>query len=113
MSRQGSCLIESEMWAIAASTDDPLVGATLGSYELGDRIGAGEYGVVYRARHRLLGWERAVKLLPASLPDDEEYVERLIREVRVAADLRHPNIVQIHDVGIHEQFAVIVMDLLE
>src|SRR5438132_1626374 len=49
MSRQGSCLIESEMWAIAASTDDPLVGATLGSYELGDRIGAGEYGVVYPA----------------------------------------------------------------
>jgi serine/threonine protein kinase len=107
-------VIESPVEAfIDAPTDDPLVGAVLGSYEIGERIGAGEYGVVYRARHRLLGWERALKLLPASLPDDEEYVDRLIREIRVAADLRHPNIVQIHDVAIDEQFAVVVMDLLD
>src|SRR4051794_24244162 len=93
-------VIESPVEAfIDVPADDPLVGAMLGSYEIGERIGSGEYGVVYRARHRLLGWERALKLLPASLPDDEEYPDRLIREIRVAADLRHPNIVQIHDVA--------------
>lgn len=112
MSRQGVNLSESGAGAVEAPTDDPLIGTALGSYELVGRIGAGDLGVVYRAYHRLLGQERALKLLPAHLSDDQEYVEPFIREARLAASLKHPNIVQLHDVGIDERFYYTVMELL-
>lgn len=112
MSRQGISLSEADPDGIAAPADDPLIGTALGSYDLVGRIGAGDLGVVYRAYHRLLGQERALKLLPAHLSGDQEYVEPFIREARAAASLRHPNIVQLHDVGIDERYYYTVMELL-
>jgi serine/threonine-protein kinase len=71
--------------------------ALLGPYRLLDRVGAGAYAAVYRARHEVMDVERAIKVLrprAAGQPD------QLLREARVAARLRHPNVVGVLDCGV-------------
>ena len=70
----------------------------LGQYELGDKLGEGGMGIVYRARHALMKRPVAIKLLP---PDQagEEAIARFEREVQHASQLSHPNTVVIHDYG--------------
>ena len=70
-------------------------------------------GDVYRGRHVGLELDRAVKILAPGLARDPTYVNLFGREARVAAGLRHPNIVQIHDVGTDQGFHYIVMEVLE
>ncbi len=92
---------------------DPLIGKSLGPYVLVERLGAGGMGAVYRAVHRMLDQPRALKILPPNLAAEETFVERFQREARTAARLRHPNIVQIHDVGEHQGAYYIAMELVE
>jgi serine/threonine-protein kinase len=91
---------------------DTLVGQHLGPYELVDRLGAGGMGTVYRAVHGVLLQQRAIKVLRPDLAVSEDAVRRFEREARIAAELHHPNIVQIYDVGAHEGTHFIVMELL-
>ena len=67
-------------------------------YEIIDRIGQGGMGTVYRARDRELGREIALKVirLPEASPD---VAARMLREARTLAQLEHPGIVPVHDVG--------------
>ena len=91
---------------------DHLIGRTLGPYELVEWLGAGAMGAVYRAAHRLVPLQRAIKVLPAYLTDRDS-VERFRRAAGTALGLRHPNIVQVHDVGEQDGVHYIVMDLAE
>jgi eukaryotic-like serine/threonine-protein kinase len=72
--------------------------AELGQYQLLEKLGEGGMGVVYRARHALLARPTAVKVLPASA-SDPELSARFEREVRITAELTHPNTVAIYDYG--------------
>ncbi len=68
------------------------------AYEVGERLGRGGMGVVYRARDRRLERDVAIKVLDLGAPGGEEG-ERLLREARILSGLEHPGIVPVHDVG--------------
>jgi tRNA A-37 threonylcarbamoyl transferase component Bud32 len=72
--------------------------AELGQYKLMEKLGEGGMGVVYRARHALLARPTAVKVLRASAADPELRA-RFEREVRITAELTHPNTIAIYDFG--------------
>ena len=78
---------------------DPLIGTTVGHYEIVDRIGQGGMGMVYRATDLRLRRTVALKLLRARHGEDLRAKERLLVEARAAAALDHPNICTIYEVG--------------
>ncbi|MFD5702174.1 serine/threonine-protein kinase [Streptomyces lasiicapitis] len=88
-----------------------------GRYRLEARLGRGGMGVVWRATDQLLGRRVAVKELPLddSLSDEEaaQQRERTLREARAVAQLRHPHIIVVHDVVVHDERPCIVMELIE
>jgi len=71
----------------------------LGKYTIIERIGQGAYGVVYRARDEALDRDVALKVLHPFLMVEPGVLERFWREARAMAQLHHPGIVTIHDVG--------------
>ncbi|MBU6290241.1 MAG: protein kinase, partial [Chloroflexi bacterium] len=70
-----------------------------GDYDRYEVLGRGGFGVVYRARHRVLDRIVALKLLDPSATADPGFADRFRREAATAARLDHPNIVTIHNVG--------------
>ena len=90
-----------------------LAGRTLGSYQITEELGRGGMAIVYRAYQPSLNRYVAIKVLPPQLSFDQQFVDRFQREARAAANLRHPNIVVIHDVGHHDGTYYIVMEYLE
>ena len=88
------------------------VGSRLGSYEILARLGAGGMGEVYRVRDSRLHRELAIKVLPASVAKDADFLARFQSEARAASALNHPNIITIHDIGSVEDVSYIVMELV-
>ncbi|MFE2752778.1 protein kinase [Actinosynnema sp. NPDC059335] len=81
-----------------------------GRYRLVELVGRGAAGVVWRARDERLGRAVAVKLLGTG--GSPAAVERIVREGRVAARLRHPHAVTVHDVVEHDGKPCLVMEYL-
>lgn len=71
----------------------------IGKYNVKELIGIGGMGEVYRAYDENLKRMVAIKVLPSRLAKREGYAERFIAEAQRSAELEHPNIVMIHDVG--------------
>lgn len=84
----------------------------IGKYRIRRRIGIGGMGIVFAAFDENLGRDVAIKVLPMRLAEREGYTERFIAEARRSAELEHPNIVMIHDVGQDQGRAYFVMNLL-
>jgi serine/threonine protein kinase len=68
-------------------------------YDILEELGRGGMAIVFRAREKALDREVAIKVLPARLAVDKEFVERFEHEARTSAKLEHPNIVPIYRVG--------------
>src|SRR6266542_4237401 len=68
-------------------------------YRIDALLGKGGMGAVYQAFDLSLQRTVAIKLLAPHLAWETEFAERFLREARSAANLRHPNIIDIHDVG--------------
>jgi tetratricopeptide (TPR) repeat protein len=85
---------------------------SLGPYEIVAQLGAGGMGEVYRARDTRLGRDVAIKVLPADFAADTERLRRFEREARATAALSHPNVIDIHDVGVHDGVPYLVEELL-
>ncbi len=87
-------------------------GTRIGDYQLIRSIGQGGMGVVYQAKHIVLGSAVAIKLLPfaAGRP---KLRERFQREATAAAKMHHPNIVRVFDFGSYGETLYYVMALVE
>lgn len=84
----------------------------LGNYVLEAPLGSGAMGAVYLARHQILGTAAAVKVIHSHLLSNTAAVDRFLREAKVAAGLRHPNIVRVFDFGKERDQVFLVMDYL-
>lgn len=87
--------------------------AVLGHYRLGDRLGAGGMGVVYRARDIRLEREVALKVLPAATLADDVARGRFRKEALALARLNHPNIGTVFDFNTENGVDFLVMELVE
>jgi len=94
------------------SLHDRLVAAIGQAYELEDEIGRGGMSVVFRARDLRLNRPVAIKVLPPELAHDAAIRARFTREAQTSAQLSHPHIVPIYDVGERDGVAYFVMALV-
>src|SRR6185503_2912554 len=76
----------------------PIIGGTLGSYRVLEKLGEGGMGEVYRALDTKLNRPVAIKFLSSELADADAR-RRFQREAQTASSLNHPHIVTVHDVG--------------
>jgi serine/threonine-protein kinase len=97
-----------------AQLNKTMIGATLDSYTVRNKLGEGGMGTVYMAEHAVLGRKAAIKLLRPELSGDREIVMRFLNEARAASAIHHPAIVEIFDFGFAPELgAFLVMELLE
>src|SRR5580704_8159885 len=76
-----------------------LIGERINNYEVVSVLGEGGMGAVYLALHPFMGRKAAIKVLKRELAEDAGLVERFMNEARAANAIRHPNIIDIIDVG--------------
>ncbi|MCZ6650230.1 MAG: protein kinase, partial [Acidobacteria bacterium] len=88
-------------------------GQMLGHYRIGEKIGEGGMGEVYKARDTRLDRDVAVKILPPAFATDNQRRSRFEREAKAVAALSHPNIMAINDFGHEHAIAFAVTELLE
>lgn len=74
-------------------------GTLVGNYVIEDTCSSGGFGTLYRARHCLLPRAAAIKVLRYDLSHDPKMLVRFEREARALASLRHPNVVDVYDLG--------------
>ena len=80
--------------------------ATIGRYVLGEVLGAGAMGVVYRAQDPELGRDVALKVL-------RPVADLRLREAQAMARVEHPNVVRIYDAGQHDGEVYLAMELVD
>ncbi len=91
----------------------PSTGHTVLHYELGDKLGAGGMGEVFRARDTRLRREVALKFIAPQYREDADRRARLLKEAQAASALRSPAIATTYDIGESGRDLFIVMELVE
>jgi 5'-AMP-activated protein kinase catalytic alpha subunit len=69
------------------------------AFLLGKSLGKGTFGKVKQATHTLTGEKVAVKILEKDKIKDKKDVERITREIKILKKVRHPNVIQLYEVG--------------
>jgi tRNA A-37 threonylcarbamoyl transferase component Bud32 len=85
---------------------------TVGNYRIVTALDAGGQAAVYRAVHTGLGKDVVLKLSHQPLPADQAEQDRLAVEGRILADLDHPHLARVYDLGLHEGRPYLVMEYL-
>ncbi|MBO6090594.1 MAG: PASTA domain-containing protein [Lachnospiraceae bacterium] len=84
-----------------------------GRYEIQELIGTGGMSDVYRAKDNKLNRNVAVKVLKQEFSENRDFVAKFRKEAEAAANLMHPNIVTVYDVGEENGISYIVMELVD
>ena len=90
-----------------------MIGVSLNQYRITASVGAGGMGEVFRARDTRLNRNVAIKVLPKDFVADADRLRRFEQEAKTLAALNHPNILTIHDAGVHDGAQYLVSELLE
>ncbi len=98
---------------MAGEQQTSLVGQEISGCEILQKVAVGGMGAIYKARHKALDRIVCVKILSPSLTNDKKAVELFLTEARAIAELEHPNIVQVYNVGKEKGYYFIVMAFIE
>lgn len=90
-----------------------LVGRVIANHRLVTEIGSGGMGKVYYAEHMVIGRRAAIKVLNPEISRDQVVVSRFLNEARAVNEIRHPNVVEITDIGNEGDLHYIIMSFLE
>jgi serine/threonine-protein kinase len=90
-----------------------LSGTELGRYQVLERLGRGGMAEVYKGYHQKLDRHVAIKILHGYLVEGEGFLTRFEREAQAVANLRHANIVQIHDFDVQDENFYMVMEFID
>ncbi|MGH7224664.1 MAG: protein kinase domain-containing protein, partial [Gemmataceae bacterium] len=85
----------------------------LGRFEVLDQVGAGSFGTVFKARDPELDRVVAIKVPRAGTLSSSADLQRFLREARSVAQLRHPSIVPVHEVGQHDGMPYLVNEFVK
>ncbi|MEI9951222.1 MAG: serine/threonine-protein kinase [Pseudomonadota bacterium] len=98
-------------------TEELKQGSRLGNYELLLRVGRGGMATVWVARERARASKDdrlvAVKVMLTELADESEFIKMFLDEVRLVRSIRHPNVVDVYDVGEHDGMMWMAMEWVE
>ncbi len=92
---------------------DVAVPLQIGRYEVQGAVGEGGMGVVYSGWDASLGRKVALKLLSRAYSGNERRRGRMVREAQALAKLSHPNVVQVYEVGEHDEDVYVAMELVD
>jgi len=81
-------------------------------YRVDELVAHGGMATVYQATDLRLSRTVALKVLAGTLAQDSAFVDRFVHEARATASLQHPNVVAVHDTGLHNGFPYIVMEFV-
>src|SRR5436190_21167458 len=88
-------------------------GTQIGSYEIVSPLGNGGMGEVYKVRQTISQRTEAMKVLLSGSAERPELAERFLREIRVLANLSHPNIAALHTAFRHDDQLIMVMEYVD
>jgi putative nucleotidyltransferase with HDIG domain len=95
------------------SLEPTLVGRVIANHRLVTELGSGGMGKVFFAEHLTIGRRAAIKILNPEVARDPGIVSRFLNEARAVNEIRHPNVVEITDMGHEGDLHYIVMQFLE
>ena len=98
---------------MAREARDQMIGTSLNQYRITASIGAGGMGEVFRGRDTRLNRDVAIEVLPKDFVSDADRMRRFEQEAKTLAALNHPNVLTIHDAGVHEGAPYLVSELLQ
>ena len=99
--------------AMTTTSDELEPGTIFGRYRIERKMGEGGTAAVYEATHMGLGKRVVVKILLRRHAKDSTLRKRFLREGEAAVRIRHPHVVDVTDVGMHDGTAFLVMEYLE
>ena len=82
-------------------------------YKLLRILGKGGMATVYLAQQDVLERKVALKVMSKVLAEDEAFGQRFMREAKIVSQLVHPNIVTVHEVGVHDGYYYLSMEYID
>jgi hypothetical protein len=95
------------------SQSQEVIGSEIAGYVVEGKLGRGGQGQVFLARQLSLDRLVALKVMPPELAENENFVNRFVREARTLATFTHPNIVQVYDVGVSDGIFYFTMEAVQ